>query len=633
MESLISWFQAKTRVVKIILGAVLVGCIYFAYHLFSPAAATTSYVTAAVEKGTLTVAVSGSGQVSSSQQIEIKPQVSGDVLKVVARVGDELKAGSPILQLDARDAAKAVRDAKLSYDSAELSLEKLKRATDTSTLLQAKSALLSAQNTLATLKLSQPTDYTNTQVAKQTNADSLAKSYEDAYSAISNSFLDFPTVITGTHDLLYGTGLSDSEHSLTQGISNQAALINSLVSQTQSQNLQSYVDKAVLDYLQAQKDYDQNFNDYKNSTRYISHAAIDKLLDQTIAASKSIAQAAKSESDLYNVWVGYRQAGNYVVFAKVTTYQMNLATYITQINSHLSAMLTVQTTLKNADQGMLAADTNLKVMDLKQPLDLQVAEQNVKQKQADLDKLEAGADVLDLKMQELSVQQRLNALIDAQEKYADATVKAPFEGIIAKLDVKSYDTVSAGSAVATLITKQKIAEITLNEVDVAKVKLGQKATLSFDAIDGLSLTGSVVEVDGLGTVTQGVVSYTVKIGFDAQDDRVKSGMSVSTNIITDVKSDILLVPSAAVKSSGNQYTVQIMDTPTSTNPKIVSVEIGIANDTMTEITTGVKEGDLVVTQTIVQAAATAARPATSIIPGLSGGGGGAARGFSGGGRG
>ena len=104
-----------------------------------------------------------------------------------------------------------------------------------------------------------------------------------------------------------------------------------------------------------------------------------------------------------------------------------------------------------------------------------------------------------------------------------------------------------------LITKQKIAEISLNEVDAAKVKVGQKVTLTFDAIDGLSITGEVSEIDALGTVSQGVVTYGVKIAFDTQDERVKSGMSVSAAIITDVKQNVLLVPNAAVKS--NERTV------------------------------------------------------------------------------
>ncbi|MDD5433706.1 MAG: hypothetical protein PHE77_03610, partial [Candidatus Pacebacteria bacterium] len=61
-----------------------------------------------------------------------------------------------------------------------------------------------------------------------------------------------------------------------------------------------------------------------------------------------------------------------------------------------------------------------------------------------------------------------------------------------------------------------MAEISLNEVDVAKVKIGQRAIITFDAIDELEITGKVEDVDTIGTVSQGVVSYNVKIIFDTQ---------------------------------------------------------------------------------------------------------------------
>jgi len=162
---------------------------------------------------------------------------------------------------------------------------------------------------------------------------------------------------------------------------------------------------------------------------------------------------------------------------------------------------------------------------------------------------------------------------------------------------------------------------------VAKIKIGNKATLTFDAIDGLNISGQVAEIDALGTVTQGVVTYNIKIVFDAQDDRVKSGMSVNATIITDVKTDILLAPNAAVKTdtNGGSY-VQTLDS--ASQPQNVNVQIGLSNDTNTEITSGLNEGDKVVTQIITTGAAAATTGQSSgagglRIPGITGGGGGA----------
>jgi len=130
----------------------------------------------------------------------------------------------------------------------------------------------------------------------------------------------------------------------------------------------------------------------------------------------------------------------------------------------------------------------------------------------------------------------------------------------------------------------------------------------------------VAEIDTLGTVTQGVVSYNVKINFDTQDARVKPGMSVNAAIITEAKQNVLYVPNSAIKTSGTTYYVLTLDSSqtqpatggqgvtSSAAPQQVTVEIGSANDTSTEITSGLNEGDQVITRTI---AASATQASTS----------------------
>ena len=94
-----------------------------------------------------------------------------------------------------------------------------------------------------------------------------------------------------------------------------------------------------------------------------------------------------------------------------------------------------------------------------------------------------------------------------------------------------------------------------------------------------------MEIDTIGTVSQGVVTYNVKIGFDTQDERVKPGMSVSTDIITDVRQDVLMVPNSAIKSSS------YVEALANGQPVREPVEIGLSNNTMTEIISGLNEGD------------------------------------------
>lgn len=149
---------------------------------------------------------------------------------------------------------------------------------------------------------------------------------------------------------------------------------------------------------------------------------------------------------------------------------------------------------------------------------------------------------------------------------------------------------------ATIITKQKIAKISLNEIDAAKVKIGQKTTLTFDALPEVTITGKIIDVDTVGTVSQGVVSYGVKIVLDSDDERIKPGMSVTADIITDAKPDILVLPNSAIKSQAGTYYVELMQA--SGEIRQQSIEIGISNDTSTEIVSGLQEGDMVVSSII-----------------------------------
>jgi HlyD family secretion protein len=195
--------------------------------------------------------------------------------------------------------------------------------------------------------------------------------------------------------------------------------------------------------------------------------------------------------------------------------------------------------------------------------------------------------------------------------------------------------------VATILTKDKIADISLNEIDIVNVKLGQSVDLTFDAIPNETFKGIVAQIDTVGVQTSNVVSFDVKISIPNADERIKSGMSVSANIIINEKDGILTVPSATIKSEGKGDEIKYYvlrkkstggapavatdTTGTSTrkfnrsggigtNEKVY-VTVGITNNIDTEITGGINEGEQVVSKTV-----TAAKTTTTTSFSLFGGG-------------
>ncbi|MFA6338992.1 MAG: efflux RND transporter periplasmic adaptor subunit [Candidatus Paceibacterota bacterium] len=586
----IKTYAIAHKIISIVVLIILVYGSYWSYNKLTSTSGETRYVLDTVKKGTIISSVTGSGQVSASNTVELKSKASGDVVYLANLEGQSVKSGTLIARLDTTSADKTVRDAQANLDSAKLSLEKTKQPADTLSLLQAQNAI------------------TNAEQSKKQAQDDLNKAYDDAFTAISNAFLDLPTVITGVQSVLYDNDYSSSQSNISY--------YNDLV-QSWDTNVSNYRDNAASTYQTARTAYDKNFLDYKSTSRYADTQTIEKLLNETYATTKSISESVKSSSDLLSFVKDQLTTHNRNFPSQLTTDQTSLGTYTSKANSNLLSLLNMINTIKNDKNSIANSDLT------------------IQEKTESLKKLQAGADTLDIQSSELSIKQRENALLDAQDTLANYYIRAPFDGVVAKINITALDSVSSGTSVATLVTKQKIAELSLNEVDAAKVKVGQKATLTFDAISDLSIAGQVSQVDSIGTVSQGVVTYAIKINFDTQDDRVKSGMSVSASIITDSKQDVLVVPSSAVKSQNGTSYVEIFSpaltatsgtqgTPSATAPKQQTVEVGLSDDTSIEIISGLKEGDQIVTKTITASSATTkTTTATSLF-----GGGGARNGGS-----
>ena len=329
---------------------------------------------------------------------------------------------------------------------------------------------------------------------------------------------------------------------------------------------------------------------------------IEDLLAQTLETSQNLADLIKLETNAIDYWVYYRTENKLSIFSMVYTYQSDLSSYTSIVNSQVSSLLSIQNYIKSYKEDISDAIKNIADMEINQPMEMAKSERTLEEKRDAVADLEEGATELEIRNKEIAVEQKRNALIKAQQTYSDYFITALFDGTIVNLDAVLGDNVSGSDTVLTLITDDKIAEVTLNEIDIAKVKLGQKVILEFDAVSGLSVTGEVVEMDVLGTVTQGVVSYGVKIGFDIQDETVKSGMSVSASIIIETKQDVLLVTIGAVKASGDSSYVEVM---VDGNIAKKNVTTGLSNDTMIEIVEGLSEGDEVVTQKITGGSSTA----------------------------
>ncbi|MBI4600269.1 HlyD family efflux transporter periplasmic adaptor subunit [Candidatus Uhrbacteria bacterium] len=676
----------KTGIIVLILILIGIGGGgYFAYRQSMKPKSETRSILGTVEKGTLTTTVSGSGQISLSNQIDVKPKVSGDIIVLNGKSGDEIKEGTVIANIDSREASKAVRDARDNLESSLLSLQKLMAPADRLALLQAQHSLDAAKEAQAQAdkdletarlnldKLKSPPDPLSVIQAKNGVAsakearnkadENLAKAYDDGFGVVVSAFLDMPGLLSNMDDMFFQSGIEKNQLTI-DWFANQVSKWDYAKTTTYQQHLTRSYDTA-------RAQYDTALALYKTATRASDYATLDKLIAQTATAVADLDTSIKSGKNFLDYVKDQILLHGTTVPSILTTDRNALDIYIGKSNTAVANMANAKRSINDAVGAVPGADRTMteraealsKLMNGPDSLDVRSSELTVQQKEqaiidarrsveektASLDKLKQGPDPLDVQSQELAILQKKNALSDAREKLLDYTLVAPFDGIVAKSDVQKGDAVSPGTVIATLITKQRIAEITLNEVDVSKVAVRQKAVLTLDALPDVSITGEVAEIDTIGTESQGVVSYIVTIIFDTQESRVKPGMSVSANIITAVHQDVLFVPNTAIKS---RSTAQYVEAPAENDPQArivsggailslptrrVQVEIGISNDESTEVVSGLKEGDLIVVNSLnVQAAGTSSQaPSSSAIriPGLPGGGGGGFGGRNGGGAG
>lgn len=551
------------------------------YYIFSPSAVTqTSYVLGSVSRGNIISSIDGSGQVSSLNEVDIKSKVSDDITWVGVTAGQEVKKGQVLVSIDSTDAQKTIAAAETSLAEAKLQYDK-----------DSAQAPINYQKKLETL---------------QTEKDDLETAYENVFNAISNAFLDLPASISGLDDVLYGESVSANYWNLNY-------YKDFFTSDPKTEDKAGLVDIANADYKTARADYDNNFSDFKNISRSADKTVKENLLAETISTTKAVAQAIKSEQNILDTFVDVAQSKKQSTPSFIVTFQSKLKSYIGTTNSNLSSLLSQQSSLESLKQQIINTQRDIDLLLINNstgndPIDLQISKNSIAKKELDL--------------------------ADLRSDLANYNVRAPFDGTMAKVNVKKFDSVSSGTSLGTIVTKQQLATISLNEVDVAGVKLGQKVSLTFDAVEGLTMTGQVSEVDTIGTVSQGVVNYSIKIVFDTQDDRVKSGMSVNASIITGIKTDVLAIPSSAIKSSGGTNYVEMPDT--SEIPDQVSnawvvlqkslikqqIEVGVTNGTSTEILSGLKEGDRIILRTVSQSSAqtttqTSGQKSNSVrIPGM-----------------
>ena len=151
---------------------------------------------------------------------------------------------------------------------------------------------------------------------------------------------------------------------------------------------------------------------------------------------------------------------------------------------------------------------------------------------------------------------------------------------------------AAGSGFIDLADTGKLQLVgTFTESDVSKLKVGQEATVTFDALPGVTADGKVTQIQPVAATSNNVVQYPVTISFSKVPKQVRLGQTTTVEVAVGQADDVVTVPSTAISTSGGTSTVTLLQNGRQVR---TPVEVGVQGTALTEIKSGVSEGDQIV---------------------------------------
>ena len=611
---LITW---PGRIFSIGLVALLAGGAVVASGVSAqPAKAETR--TQAVTRGSVIQSVAVAGSVAATSQTKMTFKSTGKIAAIYVSVGQQVTAGQPLAKLDTTDLEAALAQAQANLATAQNNYNRTgSTASDAQKALN--QARQQAAQDLATAQAALNKLTSNYAAAKTSfgsftdNAVTGIASFQDSLNTIQSqvdALLALMSQIVGGGD----TGDLRNAYNAISG-ANSPALQNARA------NSVTLLTPALSDYqnarnalLSASADFDSAYAAGSDTTSFASRfqlaqtnytiaaSRLSSALDTTSAVLTSVqtavtsAQASlntQSTKDLHNPFDQWR-ASLATLYTLVGNQQQNVstdklkltqgATYVTTMNDAIggsiaNAQQNVTTTAQRGQQSIDAAQSSLN----SKPYDLANS-------QASVDNAAAAVDT-------------------AQANLDNAVVTAPTAGVVASIASQVGET-AANPFMVLANTTTMVLHGTLGESDIAKVKIGQVANVTVDALGtGGRMTGRVTSLDPVATIQQGVPVYGVDVTIDLPSAQVKAGMTGTATVVIASKQGVLTVPNLAIRTTSGRRYLQVLKNG---EPVDTDVIFGIANDTTTEVVNGVNEGDLVVLP--------AARATATARPGVGGGG-------------
>ena len=587
-------------VALVVVGLAVAG--YLGYQRFIAASAAPPPVqTVQVRRGSLESTVSATGTVAA-RQASLGFGAAGRVKSIDVAVGQQVQAGQTLATLDTESLQLQLEQARSNERAARLKLQQLQEGATPEEIEAARAALAAAESRARYLAAS--SDGSDVQAAEA------AVSAAEATLAGARARLQQLEAGPDPAEVAQAEQAVAAAQAALEKAEADLAALKAGPSEAEVEAARLGVDRAKQSLLASQISRDATCGRDPEGPSCKSADA------QVWAGELAVKQA---ELELQQLLAGPKPEELAAAERGVESARKNLESAEAQRQKVLAGPTEAE--LQEARGAVASAEANLQSARQKleearagaRASEVQAAQANVASAAATLAS-KTSPRASDLALAEEEVRRAELAVRQAELTLDGAVLKAPFDGVVAAVEVSEGESVGANAAAITLVDPRAVQiAATVDESDVARLSPGQPVQVVVDALGGQTLQGRVAAVSPLGASQQGVTTYGVTVELEPGDVRLPAGMNVTLTVIVDRKDDVLLVPSRAVRRQGQQQMVLLM---VNGKPELRPVRTGLSNDQFVEIVEGVQEGDvLAIPATSGDARAAAFGASTVMVPG------------------
>lgn len=529
-----------------------------------------------VTRGPLVASINATGKVEPLQESQLAFAArDGRVQAVLVQVGEMVNQNAALVQLEMRQLAAEVGAAQAALAQAEASLQGLKDGATPEQIAGAEAQVASAQGGL-----------------RQTQGSVTAADVRAARLQVEEARARLATLQGAPNPDAFAraqAAVTESQATLDrQRTSLSAAKVDA---EKQIEVRANTLRDAQATFAQAQRDKQRAIDDERDplTGARLTDSGRESYINQAATAERAMQDADRA---LAQARVDYESAKQAEITGLAEA-QARLAT----AQADLNALLSPNAENVAAARAQLAsAEARLAQLTGDQRSGALAAQQaQVEAARAQLNELLADPKSSDLARAEAQVAQAQAQLEQAQIRLDDATLRAPFAGTVAEVNVAPGEQIDQRSPVTLIDTSRYIVKATVDEVDAARVEVGQQVQVLIDALGGPALTGTVKRIAPQAQSGSAVTAYEVTFEVDPASRPVKSGMTASAQIVTDQRDNVLSVPTQAVRTENGQTVVSIITTGSDGREQVTTqvVETGLRTGDRIEIRSGLNEGQRV----------------------------------------